>query len=249
MHPEADMISPSKRKQIEELFYGTMDRLDPTGANSKRYREMFGAMDAKEFSAFAERMAKDEDFGPYLSVMPWVNEPSIGDIKKAAAFLKVPLDEHVFFPHQSTADGRPIRTNKPVPVGYLMMRRLQQVLKKKNTQSIDTRQRNPVTGQVTGDSKVARDSDSENYALTAIGADAVLRELHGPRADNVSAMNDLYRDLSVQGFARLGDLTNDVGKKTTLNAFDVYLLGAGLRSDLLSTGDVLFWTKRAALKA
>jgi hypothetical protein len=238
------MISSNKRKQIENLFYTTMDKLDPTGYNTKRYREIFNAMNDAEFAKYAEKMAKDEDSNPYLSIMPWENEPSLDNIKDAAKFLGIELDEYVYFPHQGTDAGKPIRTVKPVPVGYLYMRRLQQVLKKKNAQSIDTKQRNPITGQVSGDSKVARDSDSENYSLTTIGANEILKELHGPRADNVSAMNDMYRDISVQGYVRTADLTQDIGKKTTLNAFDVYIMGAGLKSDLLTTGDKMYWTKR-----
>jgi hypothetical protein len=126
----------------------------------------------------------------------------------------------------------------------LYMRRLQQVLMKKNSQSIDMKQRNPITGQVSGDSKVARDSDSENYALTTIGAVEILKELHGPRADNTSAMNDMYRDISMNGNVRNSDLTQDIGKKTTLNTFDIYIMGAGLKSDILTTGDKMYWTKR-----
>jgi hypothetical protein len=37
-----------------------------------------------------------------------------------------------------------------------------------------------------------------------------------------------------------------MGKKTTLNAFDVYLLGAGLKSDILTSGDEFYWHKRNA---
>jgi hypothetical protein len=238
------MINSNQRKQIEGLVLTTMDKLDPTGYNTKQYKEMFTGMSNEAFSKYIESIATDEDSNFYLSILPWENEPSLIDIKSAADFLKIDLDEYVYFPDQSTTDGKSIRTPKPVPVGYLYMRRLQQVLMKKNSQSIDTKQRNPITGQVSGDSKVARDSDSENYALTTIGADEILRELHGPRADNIGAMNDMYRDISMQGYVRNADLTQDIGKKTTLNTFDIYIMGAGLKSDLLTTGDKMYWTKR-----
>lgn len=64
-------------------------------------------------------------------------------------------------------------------INDLHMKRLQQMLSKKNTSSIEIDQRNAKTGQVTAGDKNSRISDSDGFALTVIEADAALKEFMG----------------------------------------------------------------------
>jgi hypothetical protein len=224
--------SKSPRQQTEELIYRVLTTLDPTGVNVKKYKEFFGKMSNEQFDKYMKKFIKDEDENFYLEILPNVNEPSMEQIKKALDILKVPTDEYVYLRHDGHKDD-PIRTAYKVPVGYITIRRLQQILSKKNTYSLDIAQRNMKTGQVTGDDKVARISDIESYSLVAIGADAALKEFLGARADNASAKTDMYKDINMFGYTYLKDMSKDITENQTLNTLYVHLMGAGLANDLL----------------
>jgi hypothetical protein len=94
---------------------------------------------------------------------------------------------------------------------------LQQILSKKNTYSLDISKRTLKTNQVTDDNKIARLTDAENYSLSAIGANYALKELLGPRADSSDGKIDLYKQISMYGYAYQKDLSNDLSEKRTLN--------------------------------
>ena len=113
------------------------------------------------------------------------------------------------------------------------IKRVQQILSKKNHYSFDNEETELKTGQVKGESKVASMSDPEAFALTAIGADKALEELLGPRADNYAKKTDMYRQIVKYGYCSLDELKGDVSKSTALNTLNTYLLASGIRSDLI----------------
>lgn len=230
-----------KRKKITDLIVGTMKRLDPSGRNSEKYANMLAAMTDQQFDKWLKEMMGDPDNNFYLEVTPHQNEPSLKDVQKAAQFIGTPLEEYVYFPGDGV-DGKAIRTQRPVPVGYLHIKRLQQILQKKTAFSFDISKRSQITGQVTGDSKVARQSDAEAYALTAIGADETLKELMGPRADNMKKKSQMYQQIATDGTVKMRELEGDTSQNATLNAVDIFLTGAGLMTDLVTEGDLLVAT-------
>jgi len=227
-----ESMTPQKRKSIEALVQKVFTAVDPSGINTKRYVELNSKFTDAQFTMLLDRFLESDDQNFYLEILPNKNEPTLRDIKKALDILGVPTDEYVYYRHEGHKDD-PIRTSYPVPVGYLTLRRVQQILSKKNTYSLDISQRNMKTGQVTSDSKIARISDVESYSLVAIGADNALKEFLGPRADNTTAKTDMYRDISLYGSSFLKDMSKDLTENQTLNTLAVYLLGAGLGNDLL----------------
>lgn len=78
-----------------------------------------------------------------------------------------------------------------------------------------------------------RISDAENYCLTAMGADYALKEFFGPRADSQDSKTELYKQISMFGYAYMKDLPNDLSKKQTLNTVNTFFIGAGIETDLL----------------
>jgi hypothetical protein len=229
-------MKPATRKKIETKLLSTFNILDKTGKNSASYSTMFKSMSDKAFESFIKSLRDGDNL--YLEILPFDNEPSLEDVKEAAESLNLPLEEYVYYRH-ITSEGKPIRTLKKVPVGYLHIKRLEQVLSKKNNYSFDIGSRNSLTNQVSGDSSVSRNSDTESYALTIMNADATLKELNGARADNTAAKNTLYQEIQMNGFSRLADHPNDPNSNYTLQTIDEYLLGAGMSSDLLTGSDVL----------
>ena len=67
----------------------------------------------------------------------------------------------------------------------------------------------------------------------------VLKELNGPRADDLVMKQQMYTAINTKGFLSLDDMESDTANKTTLNTVDTYLLGMGLNSDLVTKGLML----------
>jgi hypothetical protein len=140
-----------------------------------------------------------------------------------------------------------ICTKEPVPVGYLNIKRTQQTVSKKNGISTNIDQRSALTAQVTGADKNGRESDLENTMLACLGMEATLRELNGPRADDLVMKNQMLHDIALNGYTRLEDMDDDPSNKTTLNTVNVFLLGMGLESDLVTKGLMLNSTLKEEL--
>jgi hypothetical protein len=238
------MLMDDKRKKIEDLIYKTFNLLDLTGLNTKKYKEYFKKMTDKDFSKWLNGFLSSDDY-LQLEVLPYKNEPSFDDIEKAAAFLKVPLEEYVYYKHEGSSDGTPVRSRDKVCTGYISVRRLQQILSKKNSYTTDISKRSSMFGTVSGESQIARESDAETNSLITLGADITLKELLSERADNTNRKTLMYNTIARDGFVRQKDLdvVEDLADKTTLNTFEVYLVGSGLETDLLGEDKLLYATK------
>jgi hypothetical protein len=208
-------------------------RFDKTGANTKKFKEFFGKMSDSDFTKWANKFFKDDDENFYFEILPYKNEPLLEDLKECGDYLNCPLDEYVYMKHDGNKD-HPIRSAHKVPVGWMECRRLQQMLLKKNSYSLDISMRNQKTNQLTGDDKIARLTDQENYVLHLWEADAAMEELMGPRADDSVGKMQLYKQISLQGYAKQSDIETDVGNKQTLNTVDTFFMGAGLMTDLVT---------------
>jgi hypothetical protein len=60
-----------------------------------------------------------------------------------------------------------------------------------------------------------------------------------PRADDMVAKEEMYAAIAQKGYVSLNELTNNVDNKVTLNTLDVYLIGCGIKSDLITRGSYL----------
>jgi len=226
-------LTQLKREKIEKLVLETVKRLDNSKmANYGRYKVLFKTMSDADFEKWANEMGHDLDDTIQMFQLPF-EEMKMTQIKNAADYLKVPLEEYVWYRHN---EPEGIRTKMKVPTGFLHIKRVQQLLNKKNRYTFDTEDVTLKTGTVKGESKVASLSDPETFALTALNADAALQEFLGPRADNQSKKQDMMRQISRDGYTTLESLEGDITRSTTLNTVNVYLLGAGIKSDLITRG-------------
>lgn len=229
-------ITKEKRKKMEKLIYDVFTSLDPSGANTDKYKKMFSGMSDTQFDTFFKAYFKDEDKYMILEVVDYEREVTIENIKKAANIMNVPLFEKVAMPFVNYDNKNPIITKKPVPVGYLHIKRMQQILSKKNSMSTDISERSAITGQVIGNDKNARESDTENFSLITMDAENALRELMGPRADDLVMKSQMYSEISKKGYVSLSELTDNVENKTTLNSVDAFITSMGLKTDLVTKG-------------
>jgi hypothetical protein len=228
------------RKSAEAIVLSVMGILDATGANKARWKSHFQGMTDTQFIRWSRDFLEDPDSYFDLEVQPLGGEPGLGEIRKAAKIVNVPLEEHVWVSH----GGSRVRTPGPVPCGYLYLKRLQQLLAKKNSYSLDIDKRDMITNQVTGEDRVARVSDTENFALTAMGADNALREFLGPRADSRTKKRQMYGAIYSNGYCQLKDMTSQPDDSQALAATDVFFLGAGIKTDLITGGLALPRTLR-----
>jgi len=230
------MITDAKRKKMEDLIYKFFDAIDKSGTNTKKYKELFKPMTNAQFDKWFKEFFADENAYLILDICEFENTVTLDDVEKAAKVLGIPLFEDVYMPHLTMDKHHVVCTKEPVPVGYLNIKRTQQTVSKKNGLSTEISKRSALTNQVTGTDKNGRQSDLENSMLVSLGMENTLRELNGPRADDMTMKQQMLQDIAVNGFVRLQDLESDVENKTTLNTVNVYLLGMGLNSDLVTTG-------------
>ena len=222
-----------KRKRIEELITRTMKLLDSTGYNEKKYKKLFESMNDKEFNRYMKKFLESDD-NFYLELQPFNTDTlNMDNIEKAARYLKVPLVEYVYMPYANPG-GEPVKTQTPVPVGYVHMKRLEQILSKKNSFTTNIEKRSAKIGQVIADDKAGVVSNNDNFALMTIGAENALREFMGPRADDIIMKTEMMQRIDREGYVKLTDLPSDVKNKQAINTLDTYLIGAGLKTDLIT---------------
>ena len=235
-------VTPEKRKKALKLITDTMKYLDPSGKNAKEWENKFKSMNDRELLKFIQDLSNPEaNF--YLETAPFDgSDPDLRSIEKALLLNGSQCEEYIYFRDRLNSNGEMTRSIDRVPVFTIHIRRLQQIATKKNNFTYGINKRNALINQVTGEDKVARNSDSESYALIIQGAENTLKELMGPRADGGRSKVSMYRQIAEHGFTRLDQLDNDNTQKSTLRLLDVYLMSAGLKSDLLGPGLILAQT-------
>lgn len=233
------MITDEKRKKMEELIYKFFDAFDKSGKNTKKYKELFQPMSNTQFDNYFKAFFTDENAYLILDICDYEYSITLEDIERASKVINVPLFENVYCPHLTMDREHVVVTKEPVPVGYLNIKRTQQTINKKNGISTNIDRRSTLTSQVTGADKNGRESDLENTMLVSMGLENTLRELNGPRSDDMVMKQQMLQDIATNGYVRLQDLDSDVTNKTTLNTVNVFLLGMGLNSDLVTTGLML----------
>ena len=226
-----------KRKVVMEYLDKFFNTLDPSGANSKLYHEKFDHISDQQFDQYFRKFLNNDKQNFYLEIVEYERDLKIEDIEKCAEIMTVPLFERIAMPYLTMDKNNVVVSTTPVPVGFIHEKRMPQTLMKKSAASIKTDKRNPLSGQVVGDDKNARNSDSEVYSLATLGANAALKEFLGPRADDMRAKNEMYAEIAKNGYVAMEDLTDDVYNKVALNTFDMYFLMQGLRTNMIERLD------------
>lgn len=227
------------RKQIEKLIYETFDLLDPSGINTKRYKEFFGSMSDTEFTKFMKEFLNNPDENFTYDIIEFDNDIKMENAEAAASYLDIPLMETVYMPHLTMDKDNVVATKEKCLVGYINVKRTQQLLHKKNSLSTSSDKISPLTGQVIGDDKNSRVIDMEGSMLVALNCNMILKEFYGPRADDHTMKRQMNKQIADKGYVSIDELDSISTNKVTLNTINTYLLGMGLKSDLVSGSYVL----------
>lgn len=231
------MAIKDRRKVFMDYLSEILNTLDPSGANSKLYHEKFDNMSDNQFDSYIRRFFEDDKQNFYLEIVEYERDLTMENINACADMMGVPLYERIALPYLTGDKENTIVSPYPVAVGYIHEKRMPQTLMKKSAASIKIDKRNPKTGQVVGEDKNARNSDSEVYSLATLGATQFLRETLGARADDMKAKNEMYAEIAKNGYTSLEDLTDDPANKIGLNTFDTYFLMQGLRTNMIDRLD------------
>lgn len=229
-----------QREKAEELIYAVFDAADTTHTNSDYYKKLFSNMSDDDFYEFCKRRLPFRFHTQVFKV-----EPKMYDIVDAFKVLNKPLLERVKLPYVYTnKDGEPIESEECLVI-YIHLKRMKQMLTKKNHTSINIEKRDMKTGLLTSDDKGGKETDKEFESLATMGLDYTMDEFARPKADAMDAMAQMSNTILAKGYVSMEDLNitrNDSIGKNLLNA---YLIGAHLHSNLI---DIDYTTPLTAKK-
>ena len=225
------------RKESEELIYKVYDALDPSGANSEFYKNIFAEMDDKQWISFISRNL------PFrFQTRLFKIAPTIDQCKKALNILGVPMLEKVSLPYLYTnKDGKAV-TASECAVIYLNVKKMKQFITKKNSVHTDMSKRDMKTGRLLSESKGGQTSDREFEALAVHGLNATIRELSRPKGDALRAKNMMYNSINTIGDVVDSDIIIDKDDSLGKNLLNVYLIGSQLNSNLINEDYLLPYT-------
>lgn len=217
-----------RRAQAEKLIYDVLDAADTTHTNSDYYKELFSKMSDEEFVRLFKKKLPLRFHSSAFKV-----EPKMYDIDKAFKVLNVPLYEVVNLPYlYKDSKGRPIRS-KPCLVVYLHIKRLKQMISKKNHLSLSIAERDMRTGLLINHSKAAKMSDREQEVLAIQGLDATVDEFSRMRADAMLSKEKLYSLISTTGTVSLDEVIPEKDEALSKKMLYYYFLGANICTNLL----------------
>lgn len=171
---------------------------------------------------------------------------TVNKLDKIAKEYGYKLREYVMFPHKNRANpDNPMISRSPLPILVLTVKRLQQMLTKKNKITADNSVTNYITGQVTNDSKAARLSNTQTYSLITSNQVNSIKEFLSIRADDETAKRELYRDIEQTGTAKLSNYDLKSENKQSIQAMEVFLRASGLYTNILRSSGFVKVNKKS----
>ena len=223
-----------KRKEVEELVYKVLDILDPTQQNSQFYKAKFAKMNDKQFIKFFS-----QDFPLKFQIRLFEIEPTMKQISDALDYIHIPMIEQMNLPFEyRSKDGTPVKSDDAL-ILYVPIRKVKQFLSKKNSMSTNISNRDMKSGLLQTVDKNGNTSDREMESLAVMGLDASMKELATYRADSMNAKDEFYSMINTTGMVRQSDVDVETSDSLARNELNVYLLGAGLNSNLINEGNYL----------
>lgn len=229
-----------KRKKAQERILQLIKDIDPSGLNIEPWEYRFNSMSDKEFDEYMKDMHEDPmKTHIYVDLDQTSGKTDkmidLDHIEKVAKKYNIKLREFVAFPHLNPNDpDNPVVTSTEVPILVIYIRKMQQFLQHKNFSAGTTEHSNPLTGQVTGDSKAASIGDMQTSALVTTNQKDTLREMLTIRADNDRAKHHMLTEISKYGKVSYKDCYVNLNDSQSLETTRVFLQAAGLKSRVLS---------------
>ena len=233
------MITKKQREEAESLIYRVMDTADITHTNSDYYRKLFSSMSDEEFEKFCSRRLPFRFHQEVFKV-----EPKMYHIIDAFKVLNKPLLEKVKLPYVYTnRDGEPVESQECLVI-YIHLKRMKQMLTKKNSTAINIDKRDMKTGLLTGEDKGGKETDREFESLAIMGLDYTMDEFARPKADSMGAMAQMSNTIMSKGFVSEKDIVVAKDDSLAKNLLNVYLIGSNIHSNLVDIDYMTPYTAR-----
>lgn len=218
----------ANRKKAEALIYKAFDAIDPSKANSEFYKQLFSKMSDDQFLAFCKGRL------PFrLQQTIFERELTPKKCLDGLKAINVPATEKVTCAQlYKNSDGVPVTTTHEALVGYMSYKKLKQFVTKKSGYNTDITTRNPKTYHIVGNSKGV-ESDRELETLVLQNMNDTIKEMTRAKADDIEAKNKMYNMINTTGQVSLKDLDSTPSAQVARTTVDVYLIGAGLMSNLI----------------
>lgn len=224
----AKEIDKKTRQEIEQMVYELFDIIDKTGTNTAYYRDLFSKMDNKDFYKFLERRLPFRFHQDAFKI-----EPKMYEIVDGFKFMKVPLVEQVNLPHvYKDANGVPVKSKECMVID-IHIKRMKQMVSKKNKTSMRVEKRDMRTGLLSQEDKAAKETDREFESLASYGLDEVLDEFRTVKADAMEASSAMLATILDKGSVSQADYTVTKHDSLGRNMLNVYLTGACIHSNLV----------------
>lgn len=217
-----------QRQQAEELIYKIYDTVDPSKTNSDYYRKIFATMSDDDFTKFCKRRLPFRFHNSVFKV-----EPKMYEIIDAFKALNKPLLEKVKLPYVYKNDkGEPVETQECMVI-YIHLKRMKQMLTKKNNNAMNIENRDMKTGRLVGEDKGGQETDREFESLATMGLDWTMDEFARAKADALGAATQMSNTILTNGFVSDKDIQVTSDDSLGKNMLNAYLLGAHITSNLV----------------
>ena len=221
------MAQQHHRKEAVAYLYQQLDRIDPTGKNSARYKKIFDKMSDQEFDKYIEQLRKHEDV-LYLYVSNAVDHLDMEGLIQHAKDLGIELFERLYIYDSVTKQN--YLTPYKYFIGTLPIRRVSQFIDHKLSVAEGDSKIDLLTGQVTGPDAAAGISQVEVQTLYARNFHHVILELLKYRGGDVHAAASYRRELEETGHTSIGRATSSVARSAV--TMDVLLSGMHIESNV-----------------
>lgn len=233
-------MTEAKKKKMTNWLYGLLDAMDESGRNTESYKAMFDKMNLTQFDNFVKAFLKDKTSNFTITCQHYENDITLESIKRAAKYSdNFPLFERIALKQSADSNGEVYYTQQPVPLIEVHIKRVEQMASKKNSMSIGINKRNAKTGQVSGTDKNGRVSDMENIALVTLNSDPLLKEFVCIKADDMVMKREAQQQIMNDGYLDIDKIHSSPMNKIALNTTDVFYMGAGIKTDLVTSGLLL----------
>lgn len=228
-----------QREEAESLIYRVLDAADKTKTNSDYYRKIFANMSDDDFMNFCKRRLPFRFHQEVFKI-----EPKMYDIIEAFKVLDKPLLEKVKLPYvYINKDGVPVETQECLVI-YIHLKRMKQMLTKKNSTAMNTEKRDMKTGLLVGEDKGGKETDREFESLAVMGLEYTMDEFARPKADAMAAAAQMSNTIMAKGFVSEKDLQISKNDSIAKNLLNVYLIGAHIHSNLVDIDYMTPYTAR-----
>jgi len=215
------------RIKAENDFYILLDTFDSKKFNSSKYRNLFDSMSDKDFKLFMTRIANEDDFIT-INIDSSQRSITLDKIFEKCDKLGIETHKYVMYRENKSTDGTTSITPYKSLILYIPIKRLQQMVSKKNSASGDNDKINILTGAVTSDSKSGSLNNTQSLGLITSQQPNTLKELLGPRSDDPVSKNQMLQYIEETGEVSLDNLVIDVSNKQSISTLKVFLRSIGI---------------------